>query len=267
MSMARLGLVTAALLTATGFAQEIHSDLCLYGCPSGSPSGNDLIIRDFYMLSSNDVTKLADWAAYVVTSETQGWGVSRENRVYLADPVLHASETLEPGDYVGAPSEIGIDRGHLVPLEAFSATDQWDKLNYLSNITPQGQSLNRGAWWDLDAQINKTLTRLGPVYVMTGTLYESSRPRLPRSDESHLTPSGYWKIVAMEPYPGVVAASAVAFPHDTPLRARYCSDRYWTTVREIERATGLDFFHALSRSKQNEIEVDNSTSLRMALGC
>ena len=53
----------SALFSAPATAQEIHSALCIYGCPFGSPATNDLIVRDIYILSSNDDTKLADWAA------------------------------------------------------------------------------------------------------------------------------------------------------------------------------------------------------------
>lgn len=260
-------LLAVVILAVPIQAQEIHSELCLHGCPSGSPAGNDLIVRKLYILSSNDRTKLADWAAYRVTSETFGWEVSRDNRTYLADPLLDPSETLEPSDYVGSPAALKIDRGHLVPLASFSETNHWETLNYMSNITPQGQGLNRGPWYDLETAVSRRLTNLGPVYVSTGTLYETPRPYLPRSDESHMIPSGYWKVVAVEPSEGDIAVSAFVFPHDTRLEARFCNDRYWTTVREIERATGLDFFHALDKPHQDEIELDRSRNLLAALGC
>ena len=77
--MSRIGIAAwslaaciTALLTAPASAQEIHSALCLYGCPYGAPQANDLIIRDIYILSSNDDTKFADWAAYRITASTIG---------------------------------------------------------------------------------------------------------------------------------------------------------------------------------------------------
>ena len=63
-------IVLAAI--APALAQEIHSQHCLDGCPSGSAATNDVIIREIYILSSNDTTKFADWAAYKVTAETVG---------------------------------------------------------------------------------------------------------------------------------------------------------------------------------------------------
>jgi len=42
---------------------EIHSKHWIHGYPLGTPSTNDLIIRDIYALSSNDTTKFSDWVA------------------------------------------------------------------------------------------------------------------------------------------------------------------------------------------------------------
>lgn len=108
---------TFLLLSASAPAQEIHSAHCLYGCPSGSPATNDLIVREIYVISSNDDTKFADWAAYVVTAET----ISRsQTRTWKADPSLDDVETLEPDDYKGANAALKTDRGHQVPLASFT---------------------------------------------------------------------------------------------------------------------------------------------------
>ena len=68
----------AAFLTIPAGAQEPHADLCMYGCPSGSPATNDIIICDIYILSSNDSTKFADWVAYHVTKDTIGQGPNKK---------------------------------------------------------------------------------------------------------------------------------------------------------------------------------------------
>ncbi len=67
-----LGLLLTLLLSSPALAQEIQSDHCLHGCPSGSPATNKVIIREIYILSANGTTKFADWVAYKVTAETIG---------------------------------------------------------------------------------------------------------------------------------------------------------------------------------------------------
>ena len=122
------------ILTIPADAQELHADLCLYGCPSGSPATNDVVIRDIYILSSNDTTKFADWVAYRVTESTIG---ATAGRVWKPDPWLADTETLEPKDYKGAFAALKTDRGHQTPLASFTSTPNWEATNYLSNITPQ----------------------------------------------------------------------------------------------------------------------------------
>ena len=67
-----------ALLPFSALAQEIQSDHCLHGCPSGSPATNKVIIREIYILSANGTTKFADWVAYKVTAETIGRSQKRK---------------------------------------------------------------------------------------------------------------------------------------------------------------------------------------------
>lgn len=245
-------------------AQEIHADLCLHGCPSGSPITNDIVIRDIYILSSNDATKFADWVAYRVTREAIG---RSESRNWQSDPWLADNETLEPPDYTGANAALGTDRGHQAPLASFTSTDSWRTTNYLSNITPQKSALNQGVWVDLETAVRTLAERLASnaVYVITGPLYERQMPALPQADEDHRVPSGYWKIIATETANGITIAAFV-FDQETARGAGFCEEQFVTSVRMIESRTGLDFFQALTREEQNSIETGPATLLP-DLGC
>ena len=75
-SLAVCVLTVAAFLTIPDGAQGAHADLCMYDCPNGSPVTNDIIIRDIYILSSNDSTKFADWIAYHITKDIIGQGLN-----------------------------------------------------------------------------------------------------------------------------------------------------------------------------------------------
>jgi endonuclease G len=254
--------VTLLFLALPSQGQEIHSKHCLLGCPSGGPPSNDLIVRDIYILSSNDSTKFADWAAYRVTIETIG---STKPRTWKADPLLSDGETLEPEDYRGAHQELEVDHGHEVPLASFTATPDWEETNYLSNITPQKSDLNQGAWARLE-DAERDLARdsnIPGVYVMTGPLYEREMPRLPNADEEHRVPSGYWKIIAIAGQQNVQAAAFV-FDQDTPKSSDFCS--HLSTIRDIENRIHLDFFHKLDRAEQDALETGRPI-LAPVLGC
>ncbi len=78
---------------AVADSANLNTFHCLFGCPVGAPANDDLIVREIYTLSSNPVTKLADWVAYRVTPDTIG---PSQDRIWTADPWLGGDETLTP---------------------------------------------------------------------------------------------------------------------------------------------------------------------------
>ena len=264
----KVGIGSVALIVLVvgmnGAAGELHSYLCPYGCPAGQSQTNDTVMREIYVLSSNDRTKLADWVAYRVTADSIG---STAARRWKADPALAEAETLEPDDYRGANAALKTDRGHQAPLASFTATPWWETTNYLSNITPQRSALNQGPWKELEDAVRGLARDRGDrgVFVMTGPLFERAMAPLPQADEAHLVPSGYWKIVTVDDE-GNPRVAAFAFEQETDRRASYCQVEHVTSVRMIEARTGLDFFHALDAGRQDALEMGPPTLLE-ALGC
>lgn len=252
------GLSVAAALAAAGPAAadpaEIHTFHCLHGCPMGASETNDLVVREIYTLSSNDLTKMADWVAYRVTRDTIG---KSEGRAWKPDPWLAPEETLEPDDYTGAPKALKIDRGHQAPLASFSGTPHAAETNYLSNITPQLAALNQAPWMRLESA-ERTLAATVDVYVATGPLYEAEMPTLPQGDEPHRMPSGYWKVVATEA-DGVTRVTAFIMEQETPRAEAYCSKR--VPLGEVELRALLRLFPRLDPAARNFQPLD------AALGC
>lgn len=235
---------------------EIHCKHFIYGYPKGSPTYNNLIIRDIYALSSNDSTKFADWVAYRLDSATIT-GPSQKERKWMADPWLDPSETLEPEDYKNAPELMKIDRGHQAPLANFKGTPVAWETNYLSNITPQKSDLNRGVWKELEDWERILTMKYKLIYVMTGPLYEEDFGRLPNADEPHRIPSGYWKIIII-PNNQNIADSAnlqvfgFIFSQNTPPKSILQS--HLVSIDEIEKRSKLDFFWQLSTKTQSILE-------------
>ena len=256
--------LVAGAIVASAVGQEVHHGMCLHGCPDGAPASNDLVVRDIYILSSNSITKFADWVAYSVTDNTLG---PKRHRNWKADPWLSPDETLEPPDYDSANVVLKTDRGHQAPIASFAGTPSWEATNFLSNITPQKSALNEGAWERLEGAVRELaqLPSTEAVYVVTGPLYERNMPPLPKADESHMVPSGYWKIVATEADGDIKVASFV-FDQETARGADYCAKEFVTNVRTVEDRTGLDFFHGLEPIQQNSVETGPATLLQ-ELGC
>lgn len=246
--------IVVACLPASASARteaELHTFHCLHGCPIGAAGIDDIVVREIYTLSSNDLTKMADWVAYRVTPASIGPSGVRK---WAADPWLDPEEALEPDDYDDAANTLGIDRGHQTPLAAFSGTTFASDTNLLSNITPQGAGLNQAAWQRLEARENDLAKQENiAVYVTTGPLFERVMPPLPKADERHRVPSGYWKVIA------TTDGRATAFIMDTaaPRTLDHCDAR--VPIEEVELRTRLALFPRL--------ESRAFTDLSPALGC
>ncbi len=247
------------LVTSPVFADnpEIHCKHFFYGYPAGTPETNDLIIRDTYALSNNDETKFADWVAYRLTPH-EVMGTLDLFREWHSDPWLDESETLEGeaaiDDYEGAYSALGYDRGHQAPLASFKGTKYASQVNFMSNITPQHEDLNRGTWKELEGKVRDLVMEYGTVWVMTGPLYQTDMDELPNADDDHVVPSGYWKVVAVQTGSSSDTIQTAAFMMEqaTPRGDRIID--HVTTIHEIEEFTDLDLLWELPDNVEQEIE-------------
>ena len=248
------------LFSSTAMASTTHCGQ--FGCPSGASSSNDVVERPIYILSNNRTTKFADWAAYKVTPSTID-GPSR-SRSWKSDPAISSSYTLEPSDYTDAHAVIGTDRGHQVPLASFSNTAYWRDTNYLSNITPQDSDLNQGPWVKLENAVRSYVRTGQSTYVVTGPLYEYYFATLPRANEGHTVPSGYYKVVMTISSTGWVEASAFIMEQNSSRSSSYCGKE--VTIDEVESRSGLNIMPSLPWYKHSAVEGQTG-GLRSELGC
>ena len=233
-SVLAAAMAAAVPAVATANDAELHTFHCLSGCPVGAPATNDVIVREIYTLSSNDLTKMADWVAYRVTKDAIGASGDREWR---ADPWLGTSETFGPGAYDSASDTLHIDRGHQAPLASFSGTPWAADSNILSNITPQSSALNQGAWVKLENRERELATRLAmPVYVLTGPLYERMMRPLPAGGDYQRVPSGYWKVVSLADG----RSTAFVFDQADARNRDMCAAR--VSIRHVELRARLRLF-------------------------
>lgn len=253
--MGRSALTLSLLILAAPVAaadSELVTFHCLWGCPVGAPATNDVIVREIYTLSSNDLTKMADWVAYRVTPQTIA--TSQGQRNYRIDDWLDPSETIDERQYQGAPSALHIDHGHQAPLAAFSGTPFWDDTNYNSNMTPQASALNQGPWQRLERwERSVTLQTGGPLYVYTGPLFERLMKAMPEGPAYHRVPSGYWKVIALSDG----RMTAFIMDQNTPRNANHCD--YRVPLERVELRTRLFMF-----PRRGNVPV---TALDSLLGC
>jgi endonuclease G len=231
---------------------EIHCKHYIHGIPAGTPSTNDLIIRDIYAMSTNDKTKFADWVAYRIDQKTIGSSDTVIYSEWKADPLLAHDERLELDDYRGVHEALQTDYGYFAPPESFNGTPYRYQTAYLSNVSPRKSALNRGPWRKLENKERRFVEAGNVLYVLTGPLFEKEMPVMPYSDESHAVPSGYWKIIIHHPNtdkPESIKLAAYIFPQDTTRFAK--TGDHLVTVDEVEKRTGLDVLWELT----DDIEI------------
>ena len=141
-------------------------------------------------------------------------------------------------DYTGAYKALDTDRGHQAPLAGFAGTHFWRVTNILSNITPQKSALNQGPWVRLETAVRDAAYALREVYVVTGPTFDPDEDsmQLPRADEPHSVPTGYFKVVANR----TGDLTAFLFDQDVPKHMNHCEGI--VTLQSVETASGLDLF-------------------------
>ena len=236
---------------------EIHCKHFFYGFPFGAPASNDMIIHDSYALSSNDDTKFADWVAYRLTVHEVDGDIGLD-RNWKSEQWLDGEETLEASDYKGANSAFDYERGHQAPLGSFKRSVHASQTNHLSNITPQKSDLNQGPWKELESNVRELVMKGNTVYVVTGPLYERNMPELPKADEPHKVPSGYWKVVLMPT--GSKTFEYAAFIMDQNSARNDAVRSKVVTIDEVEKRSGLDLLWELDDATENALEAKKNSS-------
>lgn len=234
-SLSRITALAVLLMASMPPSQAVELRIahCLHGCPLGSSAENHLIIRPIYALSYNTRNKVADWAAYRVTSGSIGIASSLSRAAMVDDFV---EETLSAADFINAEAA-GLAHAQLVPLVNFAGTSYWNEVNYMSNAVARSRNLSQGAWYGLEWSIRNLVNRESEVYVLTGPIFRET-PLVANLDiqAQHRVPDAFFKIVVSADN----RATAFIFDQDLPVHVHHCEGR--ASIDEIERATGLEFF-------------------------
>ncbi|MBF1437088.1 MAG: DNA/RNA non-specific endonuclease, partial [Prevotella nanceiensis] len=148
-------------------------------------------------------------------------------------------------DYVRS----GYDRGHMCP----SADNKWSERAQqesflMTNICPQAPNLNSGDWSELEQMCRSWARKWGEIHIVCGPINPQEKGRRIGPNKV-LVPKGFFKVVL---YNGS-SPKAIGFIYpnddtDKPLKA------YATSVDEVERITGINFFASLNDKIENEIE-------------
>lgn len=193
------------------------------------------------------------WSAWVLTgARTQG-SAKRDNYKFSPDPLLPASQAVVTGDYAGS----GYDRGHMCP----AGDNKWnaramEECFYLTNICPQKPNLNRGDWKELEDACRDWARAGYTLYIACGPLFTSAAPRHIGKQHKIAVPDGFFKVILRRKGN---TQQALGFLYKNTSQNMPMGS-HATSVDEVERLTGFDFFSQLPDDTEKKLELSRSTA-------
>jgi endonuclease G, mitochondrial len=205
----------------------------------------ELIEHTFYALDYNEDHEQANWVIYYAGYQ----GASERDDHFRPDPNV-STQSAQLKDYLNS----GYDRGHLAPAADMSISDlSMSESFFLSNMSPQLPSFNRGIWKELESLVRSWSLNTTSEYdvVITGPILTESCGTI---GHNVTVPCRYFKI-----YADTKTCQSIGF-----ILKNEASDENLThfvvSIDQIEAETGIDFFSQLGLEIQSDLESQMDTS-------
>jgi len=208
------------------------------------PISSRIISHSAYTIQYNEKYEQADWAAYALTSEMLT-GASERTDDFRPDPAVPTGSAT-PADYKGS----GYDKGHLVPANdmTFSPVCMSETF-FMSNMSPQVPSFNRGIWKQLEELVRKWAKDNGGIYIVTGPVLKDGGFDTIGLDRVAV-PKRFFKVILDYREPELKAVGFLIPNRKTG----ESPESYAVTVDKVEEETGLDFFPQLPDNVEEQLE-------------
>lgn len=200
-----------------------------------------------FRVSFNKDNGTPNWVAWeLLGSETDG-PVKRSNK-FRQDPDVEGCPTTD--DY----RHSGFDRGHLCPAADQKWSEQaMEDCFFLTNIAPQNNSLNTGAWNTLEGKERQWARRDSAIMIIAGPIYEATDTQRIGANGVRV-PGAFFKVLAA-PYATPPRGIAFVYPN---MASPGNMENYSMSIRELEQITGYDFLYALPDSIEEIVESSAS---------
>jgi len=213
-----------------------------------SPFKDEIIKHTYFTLAYCEEYEQARWVAYKMTPKNLERNVTRADERFYPDSKVSTGSAL-PQDYAGS----GYDRGHLAPAGDFTGSAKMMHETFvMSNMSPQHPLCNRETWRLLEEQTRRWGEKKGELYIVSGPIFKPNMPTIGRRNKIAVPPA-YYKIIF-----SYKEMRAIAFiVPNVNKKENY--RQYQVSVREVEKETGLDFFHLLPDDVEEAVENSTST--------
>lgn len=204
-------------------------------------SEGEIIRHKYYTLSYNEDHEQATWVHYKLDPNFLKGTTPRINS-FKPDPYV-STKSAELSDY----KRSGYDRGHLAPAgDMIYCRESMIESFYMSNMSPQDPSFNRGIWRKLEETIREWGKR-SQIFISTAGVLNIEN--LGSIGGNKVTiPAKYYKVIYSSKNNSMIGFL---------LPNRGSSDEiksFVVSVDSIELITGIDFFHELPDEIENRLE-------------
>jgi len=225
------------------------------GIPVKQNDSNYFIIdRSQYVVSVSKELSVPNWAAYYLCNDDFG-KTKRYSKNFITDTTLPVGYyRVKHSDYTNS----GYDRGHLVRSDDRTKSDTDNIATfYLTNIIPQTPDLNRLVWLQFENYLQQLCKKdKKHLYIVCGGAYYTGKT----IKNNVGIPDSCWKVVlvldsnqTIKDVTNKTLTIAVMMPNEKNLKGKKWTE-YVTTVRNIENATGYNFFSNIDITLQDAIE-------------
>lgn len=219
------------------------SELSLQQVVTNSDMDEQLVHYTGMTVSFNPTMHVPNWVAYELTANETYGDEPRYNN-FAADNGVKGCPT--PDDY----RNTGFDRGHMAPAAdmKWSPTAMKESF-YMTNIAPQANALNRGAWSKLEDKCRQRARRDSAIIIVSG-------PILTDPVEMHIgatgvaVPQRFFKVILSLNAEHPQAIGFIMPNGYVTGGMQACA----VSVDSVETVTGHDFFSALPDEIENKIE-------------
>ena len=233
------------LVSCTKDTSSINAQSSVVSSSSLLPTTNRgyLIQHSYFTLSYSETNRQAEWVAYHLTLGLIN-GAQERTDDFKIDPKVK-NNPVGSGDYSGS----GYDRGHLCPAADMKLNlTSMSETFYMSNMSPQDPSFNRGIWETLESRVRTWANEKNGVYVVTGPILKNICGSINNGTIS--VPCSYYKIIFKDNGTDKIAIALILNNQGSSSSLK----SFATSIDNIEFLTGIDFFSGLSDDIENNLE-------------
>ena len=213
--------------------------------------GNHQIIKHkLFSLSYNEKHEQANWVAYKLFPNSINNNVKRKDNFRRDKFILTGSSSVS--DY----KKSGYDRGHLAPAKAMSfSKETMSESFYMSNMSPQKPSFNRGIWKKLEEKVRSWIPLSDSLYVVTGPVLSTPLGVIGRNKVT--IPKAFFKSIIRFKNNEIEGIGFMLMNEKSSKKL----NTFTVSIDSVEKVTKLNFFNNLDSIIENRIEKNSSLTI------